>query len=41
METNGMKEKLNQWFAGCALAPGILGCGVRLPDDTLREPEFQ
>jgi hypothetical protein len=40
MEINGMKEKLNQWFASCALAPGILGCGVRLPDDTCVSQSF-
>ncbi len=27
-----MNAMINQWFASCALAPGILGCGVRLPD---------
>jgi hypothetical protein len=35
-----MKEKLNQWFASCALASGILGCGVRLPDDTCVSQSF-
>jgi hypothetical protein len=40
VEINGMKEKLNQWFASCALAPGILGCGVRLPDDTCLSQSF-
>jgi hypothetical protein len=29
-----MNDVINQWFASCALAPGILGCGVRLPDGT-------
>jgi hypothetical protein len=29
-----MNDVINQWFASCALAPGILGCAVRLPDGT-------
>jgi hypothetical protein len=35
-----MKEKLNLWFASCALTPGILGCGVRLPDKTCLSQSF-
>ncbi len=29
-----MNQKLKQWLDGCALAPGLLGGGVRLPDGT-------
>jgi len=24
---------LNHWLANCAVSPGMLGCGVRLPDN--------
>jgi hypothetical protein len=27
-----MNQMITEWFANCAIAPGILGCGVRLPD---------
>lgn len=27
-----MNDALNQWLDRCALAPGMFGCGVRLPD---------
>ena len=27
-----MNDTLNQWLDRCALAPGMFGCGVRLPD---------
>ena len=29
-----MNPALNQWLAGCARSPGMLGCGVQLPDRT-------
>jgi len=29
-----MNDALNQWLDQCALAPGMSGCGVRLPDGT-------
>jgi hypothetical protein len=35
-----MNDVINQWFASCALAPGILGCGVRLPDGTSVSQSF-
>ncbi len=35
-----MNHVINQWFASCALAPGILGCGVRLPDGTCVSQSF-
>ena len=35
-----MNNTLNQWFASCALAPGMFGCGVRLPDGTCVSQNF-
>jgi len=35
-----MNNVINQWFASCALAPGILGCGVRGPDGTCVSQSF-
>jgi hypothetical protein len=35
-----MNEKLKQWFDRCALMPGLLGCGVRLPDGTCLSKSF-
>jgi hypothetical protein len=35
-----MNDVINQWFASCALAPGILGCGVSLPDGTCVSQSF-
>jgi hypothetical protein len=35
-----MNDTLNQWFANCALTPGILGCGVRLPDGNCMSQSF-
>jgi hypothetical protein len=35
-----MNKMINQWFASCALAPGTLGCGVRLPDGTCVSQSF-
>jgi len=35
-----MNNIISQWFASCALAPGILGCGVRLPDGTCVSQSF-
>jgi hypothetical protein len=35
-----MNKMINQWFASCALAPGILGCGVRLIDGTCVSQSF-
>src|SRR5271170_73558 len=35
-----MNNTINQWFAGCAIVPGILGCGVRLPDGTCVSQSF-
>jgi hypothetical protein len=29
-----MNEALNQLLKDCAAAPGVIGCGVRLPDRT-------
>jgi len=29
-----VKPKLTSWLEGCAIAPGLLGCCVRLPDGT-------
>ena len=29
-----MKPELEKWINRCALAPGMFGCGVRLPDGT-------
>ncbi len=33
-------EKLKQWLDSCALAPGLLGGGVRLPDGTCVSHSF-
>ena len=35
-----MNEKFNQWLDGCALAPGLLGGGVRRPDGTCVSHSF-
>jgi len=35
-----MNEKLRQWLEGCALAPGLLGGGVRLPDGNMVSHSF-
>jgi hypothetical protein len=35
-----MNEKFNQWLAGCALAPGLLGGGLRLLDGTCVTQSF-
>ena len=35
-----MNEKLQRWFESCALAPGLLGCGVRQPDGTCVSRSF-
>ena len=35
-----MNNLINQWFASCALAPGILGCGVRMPDGSCVSQSF-
>jgi hypothetical protein len=35
-----VNEKLKEWFDRCALAPGLLGCGVRLPDGTCVSQSF-
>jgi hypothetical protein len=35
-----MNQMIIEWFASCALAPGILGCGVRLPDGTCVSQSF-
>lgn len=29
-----MNDALTEWLAGCALIPGMLGCGVRYPNQT-------
>lgn len=36
-----MPSPVSQWFANCALVPGILGGGVRLPDGTCVGQSFQ
>jgi len=35
-----MNDAINQWFASCAVVPGILGCGVCLPDGTCVSHSF-
>jgi hypothetical protein len=35
-----MNNALTQWFASCAVVPGILGCGVRQPDGTCVSESF-
>jgi len=35
-----MNEKIKQWLDGCALASGLLGGGVRLPDGTCVSHSF-
>ncbi len=35
-----MNQMITQWFASCALAPGILGCGIRLTDGTCVSQSF-
>jgi hypothetical protein len=35
-----MNEKLNQWLGQCALAPGMFGCGVCLPDGNCVSHDF-
>jgi hypothetical protein len=35
-----MNDKLKQWFDSCALAPGLLGCGVRLTDGSCVSQSF-
>jgi hypothetical protein len=36
-----MNDTLSQWLAGCALAPGMLGYSVRLPDGTFLSHSFR
>ena len=35
-----MNQKFKQWLDGCALAPGLLGGGIRLPDGTCVSHSF-
>lgn len=35
-----MNNSIEQWFASCAVVPGILGCGVRLPDGACESRSF-
>jgi hypothetical protein len=39
-EPDRMNLKLKQWLEGCAVAPGLLGGGVRLPDGTYVTQSF-
>jgi hypothetical protein len=32
METDRVNDKLQQWLDRCALATGMFGCSIRLPD---------
>jgi hypothetical protein len=35
-----MNDTLNQWLDQCARAPGMFGCGVRLPDGSCVSHNF-
>jgi hypothetical protein len=35
-----MNNSIEQWFASCAVLPGILGCGVRQPDGVCVSQRF-
>jgi hypothetical protein len=35
-----MNDALNEWLASCALMPGMLGCGVRFPDQVCLSYSF-
>ncbi len=35
-----MNNSIEQWFASCAVVPGILGCGVRQSDGTCVSQSF-
>ena len=35
-----MNNALTEWLASCALMPGMLGCGVRFPDQTCLSYSF-
>jgi hypothetical protein len=40
METDGMNDTLNQWFASRTSEPGLLSFGVRLPDGNCASQSF-
>ena len=35
-----MNDSLSQWLAGCALMPGVRGCGVRFPNCVCQSYSF-
>ncbi len=35
-----MNDALTEWLASCALMPGMLGCGVRFPNQTCLSYSF-
>ena len=35
-----MNNSIEQWFASCAVVPGVLGCGLRQPDGTCVSQRF-
>jgi hypothetical protein len=35
-----MSDPLKQWLAGCALVPGMIGCGIRFPNRECRSYSF-